>query len=48
MNKLDRGSYRDAYYQIPKLYPFQFETRRVLKLVFFGPMFQLVTPRDQF
>ena len=45
-NKLDRGSYRDAYYQIPKFYPFQFEKRRILDLVFFGPMFQLVNPWD--
>ena len=45
MNKIDKGPQGDAKYQISKLYPFQFETRRILKLVFFGPMFQVVTPR---
>ena len=44
INRLDRGSYGDAYYEISKFYLFQFKTRRILKLVFFGPMFQLVTP----
>ena len=45
MNEIDKGPQRDAKYQISKLYPFQFQRRRILKLVFFVPMFQLVTPR---
>ena len=44
MNKIDKGLQGDATYQISKLYPFQFQKRRILKLVFFVPMFQLVTP----
>ena len=44
MNKFDSGSYGDAYYQISKLYFFQFETRRISKLVLFSPVFHLVTP----
>ena len=44
MNKIDKGLQGDATYQKSKLYPFQFQ-RRILKLVFFVPMFQLVTPR---
>ena len=50
MNKLDKGLQGDATYQKSKLYPFQFQRSRILKLVFFVPMFQLGTPgvRDQF
>ena len=43
-NKIDKGLQGDATYQKSKLYPFQFQRRRILKLVFFVPMFQLVTP----
>ena len=42
MNKIDKGLQRDATYQKPMLSPFQFQRRRIL--VFFLPMFQLVTP----
>ena len=42
MNKIDKGLQGGAIYQKSKLYPFQFQ--RILKLVFFVPMFQLVTP----
>ena len=38
MNKIDKGLQGDATYQKSKLYPFQFQIRRILKLV------QLVTP----
>ena len=48
MNKIDKRRLGDATYQKSKLYPFQFQRRRILKLVFFVPMFQLVTPRGQF
>ena len=44
VNKIDKGLQGDAPYQKSKLYPFQFQRRRILKLVFFVPMFQLVTP----
>ena len=44
VNKIDKGLQGDATYRKSKLYPFQFQTRRILKLVFFVPMFQLVTP----
>ena len=44
MNKIDKSLQGDATYQNSKLYPFQFQIRRILKLDFFGPMFQLVTP----
>ena len=44
MNEIDKGPQRDAKYQKSKLYLFQFQRRRILKLVFFVPMFQLVTP----
>ena len=43
MNKIDKGLQGDATYQESKLYSFQFQ-RRILKLVFFVPMFQLGTP----
>ena len=45
MNKFDRGSQGDSTYQISKLYTFWFQRRRVSKMVFFGPIFQLVTLR---
>ena len=44
MNKIDKGLQGDATYQKSMLYPFQCQRRRILKLVFFLPMFQLVTP----
>ena len=44
MNKIDKGLQGDNTYQKSKLYPFQFQRRKILKLVFFVPMFQLVTP----
>ena len=44
MNNIDKGLQGDATYQKSKLHPFQFQRRRILKLVFFVPMFQLVTP----
>ena len=44
MNKIDKGLQGDATYQKSKLYPFQFQRRRIFKLVFFVPMFQLVNP----
>ena len=48
VNKIDKGLQGDAAYQKPTLYLFQFQ-RRILKLVFLVPMFQLVTPGwDQF
>ena len=43
MNEIDKGLQVDATYQKSKLYPFQFQ-RRILKLVFFVPMFHFVTP----
>ena len=45
MNQIDKGLQGDDTYQKTKLYPFQFQSKRILKLVFFVPMFQLVTPR---
>ena len=45
MNKIDKGLQGDATYQKFKLYPFKFHIRRILKLVFFVPMFRFVTPR---
>ena len=44
VNKIDKGLQGDATYQKSKLYLFQFQRRRILKLVFFVPIFQLVTP----
>ena len=35
MNKIDEGLQGDATYQKSKLYPFQFQRRKILKLVFF-------------
>ena len=45
MNKIDKGLQGDATYQKSKLYPFQFQGGRILKLVFFVPMFEIVTSR---
>ena len=42
--KIDKGLQGDATYQKSMLYPFQFQRKRILKLVFFLPMFQLLTP----
>ena len=44
VNKIDQGLQGDATYQKSKFQPFQFQRRRILKLVFFVPMFQLITP----
>ena len=44
MNKIDNGLQGITTYQKFKFYPFQFQGRRILKLVFFVPMFKLVTP----
>ena len=44
MNKLDRGPHGDATYQISNVYAIQFQRRKILKMGFFVPMFQLVTP----
>ena len=43
MNKIDKCPERDAKYQISKLQSFQFQRRRILKLVFLVPKIQLVT-----
>ena len=43
MNKIDKGPQRDDKYQISNLYTFQFQRKRILKMGFFIPMFQLVT-----
>ena len=49
VNKIDKGLQEDATYQKSKLYLFHFQRRRILKLVFIVPMFQLLTPGwDQF
>ena len=44
MNKLGRGPQGDVKNQISKLYTFQFQRKRILKMGFFVPMLQLVTP----
>ena len=44
VNKIDKGQQGDTTYQKSKLYLFQCQRRRILKLVVFVPMFQLVTP----
>ena len=44
MNKLGRGPQRDAIYQISNFYAIQFQKRKKLKMGFFVPLFQLVTP----
>ena len=43
VNRIDKGLQGDATYRKSKLYLFQFQRRRILKLVFFVPMFELVT-----
>ena len=43
MNKLGRDPQGDATYKMSNLYAFQFQ-RKILKIGFFVPMFQLVTP----
>ena len=45
VNKIDKGLQGNATFQKSKLYPLQLERRRILKLVFFVPMYQLVTPQ---
>ena len=45
MNKIDKGLQGDTTYQKSKLYPFQCQRRRILKLVFFVLVFKLETPR---
>ena len=44
MNKLSGGPQRDAAYHISKLYAFKFQRRKILKMGFIVPMFQLLTP----
>ena len=44
INKLGRGPQGDATYQISNLYAIQFQKRKILKMGFFVPMFQFVTP----
>ena len=41
--EIDKGPQRDAKYEISKLSFFQFQRRRILKLIFLVPMIQLVT-----
>ena len=43
MNKFGKRPQGDAKDQISKLYAFQFQRRRILKMGFYVPMFQLVT-----
>ena len=43
MNKLGRGPQGDAAFQTSKLYVFQFQRRKILKMGVCVPMFQLVT-----
>ena len=43
-DKLGRSPQGDAKSQISKLYAFQFLSRRILKMGFFIPIFQLETP----
>ena len=43
MNKLGRGPQGDARYQTSNLYAIHFQRRKILKMGFFVPMFQLVT-----
>ena len=42
--QFNRGPHGDAIYQISNLYAIQFQKRKILKIGFFVPMFQLVTP----
>ena len=43
VNKINKGLQGDATYRKSKPYPFQFQRRRIFKLVFFVPIIQLVT-----
>ena len=45
VHKIDKGLQGNATYRKSKLYPFQFQRKRILKLVFFVPIKQLVTPK---
>ena len=45
MNKLGRGPQGDATLQISNLYAIQFQRKKKLKMGFYVPMFQLVTPK---
>ena len=47
MNKLGRDPQGDAAYQISKLYAFQFQRIKILKMGFIVPMFQLLTRGGQ-
>ena len=44
MNKHGRGPKGDVTYQLSNLYAIRFQRRKILKMGFFVPMFQLVTP----
>ena len=44
MNKVGRGPQGDATYQISNLYAIMYQRKKNLKMGFFVPMFQLVTP----
>ena len=44
MNKHGKGPQGDATYQISNLCAIQFQRRKILKMGFFVPMFQLMTP----
>ena len=39
MKRIDKGLQGDATYQKSKCYPLKFQRRRILKLVFFVPIF---------
>ena len=41
--QLGRGPQGDATYKISNLYAIQYQRRKILKMGFFVPMFQLVT-----
>ena len=45
VNKIDKGLQGDATYRKSKLYLFQFQRRRILKLVFFVPLVPTCDPR---
>ena len=44
VNKIDKSLQGDTKYRKSKLFLFQFQRKIILKLVFFVPIFQLVTP----
>ena len=46
MNNIDKGLQGDATYQKSKLYPFQFQRRRILKLVYLCSYVPTCDPRD--